>query len=80
MSVISRASGPFGPAGHNGFTVKPEDFLEIDQLLSDEDRLLKETVSRYVKEKYLPGVNEHVEQGTGLGQGDGSGVGAGSRR
>ncbi|MGK2933566.1 MAG: acyl-CoA dehydrogenase family protein [Solirubrobacterales bacterium] len=44
--------------------MKPDDFLEIDKLLSDEDRLLKETVGRYVKEKYLPGVNEHFEQGT----------------
>ncbi len=40
------------------------DFLEIDRLLSDEERLIKETVSRYVSEKYLPGVNEHFENGT----------------
>ncbi len=44
--------------------MKPDDFLEIDQLLTDEDRLLKETVARYVKEKYLPGVNGHFERGT----------------
>ena len=44
--------------------MKPDDFLEIDSQLSDEDRLIKETVARYVKEKYLPGVNEHFEQGT----------------
>ena len=41
--------------------MKPDDFLEIDSQLSDEDRLIKETVARYVKEKYLPGVNEHFE-------------------
>ena len=40
------------------------DFLEIDRLLSDEERMIKETVSRYVREKYLPGVNEHFENGT----------------
>ena len=40
------------------------DFLEIDRLLSDEERMIKETVSRYVNEKYLPGVNEHFENGT----------------
>ncbi len=40
------------------------DFLEIDSTLSDEERLLKETVARYVREQYLPGVNEHYENGT----------------
>jgi glutaryl-CoA dehydrogenase len=44
--------------------VNPRDFLEIDRLLSDEERLIKETVSRYVNEKYLPGVAEHFESGT----------------
>jgi len=44
--------------------VNPRDFLEIDRLLSDEERLIKETVSRYVNEKYLPGVAEHFENGT----------------
>lgn len=44
--------------------MKPKDFLEIDRLLSDEERLIKETVARYVNEKYLPGVNEHFEAGT----------------
>jgi len=44
--------------------VKPKDFLEIDRLLSDEERLIKETVARYVNEKYLPGVNQHFEDGT----------------
>lgn len=44
--------------------MNPLDYLEIDRLLSDEERLIKETVSRYVKEKYLPGVAEHFENGT----------------
>ncbi|MBK5110789.1 MAG: acyl-CoA dehydrogenase family protein [Thermoleophilia bacterium] len=44
--------------------MKPTDFLEIDRLLSDEERLIKETVARYVNEKYLPGLNEHYENGT----------------
>ncbi|MCB0867673.1 MAG: acyl-CoA dehydrogenase family protein [Solirubrobacterales bacterium] len=45
-------------------SVNPRDYLEIDRLLSDEERLIKETVSRYVSEKYLPGVAEHFENGT----------------
>lgn len=44
--------------------VNPRDYLEIDRLLTDEERLIKETVSRYVNEKYLPGVAEHFENGT----------------
>jgi glutaryl-CoA dehydrogenase len=44
--------------------LNPRDFLEIDRLLSDEERLIKESVGRYVKEKYLPGINEHFENGT----------------
>ena len=44
--------------------MNPHDFLEIDRQLSDEDRLIKETVSRYVNERYLPGVAEHFENGT----------------
>lgn len=44
--------------------MKPHDFLEIDRLLSDEESLIKETVGRYVNERYLPGINEHFENGT----------------
>ena len=39
------------------------DFLEIDRLLSDEERFIKETLSRSVREKYLPGVHENFENG-----------------
>ncbi|MCB0829004.1 MAG: acyl-CoA dehydrogenase family protein [Solirubrobacterales bacterium] len=56
--------GSIAVPGHNGSNVNPNDFLEIDRLLSDEERLIKETVARYVSEKYLPGVNEHYENGT----------------
>lgn len=44
--------------------MNPRDYLEIDRLLTDEERLIKETVSRYVNERYLPGVAEHFENGT----------------
>ena len=40
------------------------DFLEIDRLLSDEERLIKETVARYVNERFLPGVAANFEAGT----------------
>ncbi len=44
--------------------MNPRDYLEIDRLLTDEERLIKETVARYVNEKYLPDVAEHFENGT----------------
>lgn len=44
--------------------MNPRDYLDIDRLLTDEERLIKETVSRYVAEKYLPGVADHFENGT----------------
>jgi len=44
--------------------MNPRDYLEIDRLLTDEERLIKETVSRYVNEKYVPDVAEHFENGT----------------
>ena len=45
-------------------TETARDFLEIDRLLSDEERLIKETVARYVNERFLPGVAANFEAGT----------------
>jgi glutaryl-CoA dehydrogenase len=45
-------------------TETARDFLEIDRLLSDEERLIKETVARYVNEQFLPGVAANFEAGT----------------
>jgi glutaryl-CoA dehydrogenase len=40
------------------------DFLEIDTLLSDEERLLRDTVRQYVGDRILPDVAEWFEEGT----------------
>ena len=40
------------------------DFLEIDALLSDEERLLRDTVRTFVKDKILPDVADWFEEGT----------------
>ena len=45
-------------------TETARDFLEIDRLLTDEERLIKETVARYVNERFLPGVAANFEAGT----------------
>jgi glutaryl-CoA dehydrogenase len=42
----------------------PLDFLEIDSLLSDEERLIRDNVRAYAQEKVLPRVPEWFEQGT----------------
>ncbi len=42
----------------------PRDFLEIDALLSDEERLLRDTVRQFVADRILPDVADWFEVGT----------------
>jgi len=42
----------------------PLDFLEIDSLLSDEERLIRDNVRSYSQERVLPRVPDWFEQGT----------------
>jgi glutaryl-CoA dehydrogenase len=42
----------------------PRDFLNIDALLDDEERLMRDTVRRFVAEKVLPYVGDWFEAGT----------------
>ncbi len=44
--------------------VDPRDVLAIDSLLSDEERLLRDTVRRFVVERVLPEVGEWFDAGT----------------
>lgn len=39
------------------------DFYRIDDLLSEEERLVRDTVRRFVDEKVLPVIDEHFEKG-----------------
>ncbi|MDE3024783.1 MAG: acyl-CoA dehydrogenase family protein, partial [Acidobacteriota bacterium] len=41
----------------------PRDFLAIDALLDDEERAIRDTVRRFVRERVLPDVGEWFEQG-----------------
>ena len=45
-------------------TVDPHDFLQVDLLLSDEERLLRDTVRRFVADRVLPDIGEWFEAGT----------------
>lgn len=40
------------------------DFLRIDDMLSDEERLVRSTVARFVEQRFLPVVAEHYEAAT----------------
>jgi glutaryl-CoA dehydrogenase len=40
------------------------DFLALDETLGEEERLVRDTVRRFVDEKFLPVVAEHFEAGT----------------
>jgi glutaryl-CoA dehydrogenase len=41
----------------------PSDFLDIDSLLSDEERLIRDTVRDFVRSRVLPGIDEWFERG-----------------
>ena len=42
----------------------PTDFLDVDSLLSDEEKLLRETVRKFTEDRILPEVADWWEQGT----------------
>jgi glutaryl-CoA dehydrogenase len=43
--------------------INPRDFLEIDRLLADEDRMIRDTVRKYVHDRVLPGIEDWFESG-----------------
>jgi glutaryl-CoA dehydrogenase len=43
---------------------QPPDFLHLDELLSDEQRLARDTVRRFVDTQVTPVISEHYEAGT----------------
>jgi glutaryl-CoA dehydrogenase len=44
-------------------TLDPRDFLAIDALLDDEERAIRDTVRKFVRERVVPDVGEWFEQG-----------------
>ena len=44
--------------------IRPEDFLGIDQLLSDEERDIRDTVRAFVRDRVVPHVGDWFEAGT----------------
>jgi glutaryl-CoA dehydrogenase len=44
-------------------TIDPHDFLDVDGLLDDEERAIRDTVRQFVRERVLPDVGDWFEQG-----------------
>src|SRR5690349_6272164 len=44
--------------------IRPQDFLDIEHLLSDEERLIRDTVRQFVQERVVPYVGDWFEEGT----------------
>ncbi|GCE49054.1 glutaryl-CoA dehydrogenase [Thermosporothrix hazakensis] len=40
------------------------DLYNIDHMLSDEERMVRDTVRKFVRERVLPGIDQHFEAGT----------------
>jgi glutaryl-CoA dehydrogenase len=45
-------------------TLKPLDFLDVEALLSSEERMIRDTVRQFVRERVLPGIEEWFENGS----------------
>jgi glutaryl-CoA dehydrogenase len=43
--------------------LKPLDFLDVDALLTDEERMVRDTVREFVVDKVLPGIGDWFERG-----------------
>ena len=43
--------------------VKPLDFLDIDHLLLDVERMVRDTVRQFVRDRVLPGIEDWFEDG-----------------
>ncbi len=61
MASDGQGGGDFG-VGPAAEASRPEDFLAIDRLLSDEERDIRDTVRAFVEQRILPDVGEWFEQ------------------
>jgi glutaryl-CoA dehydrogenase len=52
------------PAHQSPAKLRPEDFLGIDQMLSDEERDIRDTVRSFVRDRVVPYVGDWFEEGT----------------
>jgi glutaryl-CoA dehydrogenase len=53
-----------GHTKHSAPAPSPMDFYNIDHLLTEDERLVRDTVRTFVRERVLPVIGEHFEAGT----------------
>ncbi|HEU0026204.1 MAG TPA: acyl-CoA dehydrogenase family protein [Ktedonobacterales bacterium] len=53
-----------GHTKHSAPAPSPMDFYNIDHLLTEDERLVRDTVRTFVRERVLPVIGEHFEEGT----------------
>jgi glutaryl-CoA dehydrogenase len=58
----ARDEGAASGAGHRA-PLRPEDFLDLDALLSDEERMIRDTVRQWVTDNVMPGIEGWFEHG-----------------
>lgn len=44
--------------------IRDVDFVGLNDLLGDEERMVKDTVRKFVQQRFLPGIEEHYRNGT----------------
>lgn len=67
--MADRVAEPVSQTGHKSHTHSapapaPLDFFNVDHLLSEDERLVRDTVRSFVRERFLPIIGEHFEAGT----------------
>ena len=60
--MSTSASDPAGPVPFGAGDAR--DFLDVDALLADDERLVRDTVRQFVDDRILPDVAEWFEVGT----------------
>src|SRR5512146_67638 len=53
-----------GHTKHSAPAPSPMDFYNVDHLLTEDERLVRDTVRTFVRERVLPVIGEHFEAGT----------------
>ena len=67
LSLLARAAYPARPrteSTHMSDPYKALDFYNVDELYSDEERMIRDTVRTWVSDRFLPVIEEHNRAST----------------
>jgi glutaryl-CoA dehydrogenase len=62
--TVAEQAKQIGHKKHNAPAPSPMDFYNIDRMLSEDERLVRDTVRTFVRDRVLPIIGEHFEAGT----------------